>query len=159
MRHIQHALVRFGIVAATLAVASVPTQAQDASPVFGPVGIAFGQTLRVNVVNLSNTDSPPDPCKVQVNFVNAAGQTLKTVSFGVDNGQIGWANITWLEASQARGSVNTDSSQRQVLRPVLGALPPCRAITAEVFETASGKTNVYIPPVFLPAVQSNTVGQ
>src|SRR5436305_1210938 len=45
---------------------------------FGMVGITRGQTMRLNVVNLTppdpNRQFPPDPCRVLLSFRDATGQ-------------------------------------------------------------------------------------
>ena len=158
-----HAVLRFAMAAAALA-AAIPANAQSATPVFGVINVSLGETLRVNVVNLNDPAVPPDPCHVQINYLNADGVIVKTASLMVNNGQIGWANINYLEASKVPPTVNVDSPLRLALRPVVNISPPdpCRAVTAEIYETVSGRTSQYIPPMFLPAVQTNAnspVGQ
>ncbi len=138
-------------------------KAADISPsaVFSAANIVVGETLRVNIVNLGDPASPPDPCNVQITFVNVNGQTLKTANVSVSVGSIGGATINFLEASQAKVTATTvaESAQRQVIRPVISLSPPdpCRAVmSAEVYDTISGRTSQYIPSIFLPAVQTTT---
>jgi hypothetical protein len=156
-------LVRTVMAFVTLS-ATGAMKAADISPsaVFSAANIVIGETLRVNIVNLGNPTSPPDPCNVQINFVNAAGQTLKTSNVTVNVGSIGGATINFLEASQAKVPTATvaESVMRQVIRPVISLSPPdpCRAVmSAEVYDTISGKTSQYIPSIFLPAVQTTPV--
>ena len=152
----QNAVLRIVIATAALAAAALPAKAQDAMPVFGAINIAYGETLRVNIANLNDPAAPPDPCHVQINFLNADGVNVRTASLTINNGQIGWVNLNFGDASRFRPTVNVDSPLRVALRPVANTLPPpCRAITAEIYETDSGRTSQYIPPIFLPAVQTN----
>jgi len=152
----QNVVLRFALAAAAVAALRTPLKAQDGMPVFGAISITAGETLRVNVVNTADPAVPPDPCGVQINYINADGVTIKTANFTVNNGQIGWGNINYSEATHSRATVNIDSPLRQVLRPVINYLaPPCRVATAEVYETVSGRSTQYVPPMFLPAVQTN----
>src|SRR3989442_1260899 len=59
----------------------MPTAVEDQAR-FGMVGITRGQTMRLNVVNLSNPPDPdkqvpPDPCRVVLSFRSAAGQPIR----------------------------------------------------------------------------------
>ena len=135
---------------------------------FGMVGITPGQTMRLNVVNLTpppdpDTNGVPPPCRVLLSFRNADGQP-----FTDNNGQpVG--RVVELQAGQsafldlnadlfsAAPSTNGDAASgplRLQLRPfarVLNAPPdpekqyppgPCRA-TMEVFDNTSGRTSIF----------------
>ena len=138
-----------------------PADAQiDPPAVFTAASISIGQTLSVNIVNLGGPSTvPPGPCNVQITFVNANGQTVKTSSVSVEVGHFGWATVNFAEANQARVTVVADSPLRQVLRPVISVLPPdpCRVVmSAEIYETLTGRTNLYLPAVQLPVEQPTT---
>jgi len=52
---------------------------QPDPPGFGFIGVTPGETLRLNVSNITAAgprNSPPDPCKVELTFVDAAGVEL-----------------------------------------------------------------------------------
>ncbi len=103
-------VLRMAMAMAALAGAAISLRAQEATPVSASLTSPSGETLRVNVANLSDPATPPDSCNVQVNFVNADGLTVKTtVNINVNNGQFGWANINHLEASRGRATANLDS--------------------------------------------------
>jgi len=126
--------------------------------VFSVANIVLGETLRVNIVNLGDSTVPPGPCDVQVNFVNTGGVTVKSSQININVGQVGWATINFLEASQATNGATV--APRQVLRPVISLIPPgpCRVVmSAEVYENITGRTSQYILPMFVPAVQGSTV--
>ncbi|HTR38642.1 MAG TPA: hypothetical protein VMH80_22205 [Bryobacteraceae bacterium] len=138
-----------------------PADAQiDPPAVFTAASISLGQTFGVNIVNLGGPSTvPPGPCNVQITFVNANGQTVKSSSLSIDVGHIAWATVNFLEASQARVTAVADSPLRQVLRPVISVVPPdpCRVVmSAEIYETLTGRTNLYLPAVQLPMEQSTT---
>ena len=71
------ALVATGAVWQIRRVHAMPTAVEDQAR-FGMVGLTRGQTLRLNVVNLtqpnSNGQYPPDPCRVVLSFRNDSGQ-------------------------------------------------------------------------------------
>jgi hypothetical protein len=133
---------------------------------FGMVGIAHGQTMRLNVVNLSppdpNRQYPPDPCRVVLSFRNADGQPF-TNNDGqpirrVVELQAGESAFLDLNADAfAPPSTNADvapAPARLQLRPfvrVLASPPdpnkqlppdPCRA-SMEVFDNTSGRTSIF----------------
>ena len=136
---------------------------QPDPPGLGMVGIAQGQTLRINVVNtaLPNPDFPPDPCRVTLNFRNADGEIFRNG----DGNPI--TRTILLQAGRSTSlELNADDFQREAngmrlqLRPVARVqqsdgnrnLPPDPCIpTAEVFNNANGRTQFLIS--YLPAVQ------
>ena len=70
------ALAATGAVWQIRSVHAIPPPDPDRS--FGMVGLTHGQTMRLNVVNLSppdpNRQLPPDPCRVLLSFRNAVGE-------------------------------------------------------------------------------------
>ena len=139
MHTTNNVMIRTVIAMAAFAAAVVPVKAETfPTPWFPAANITFGETLRLNVVNLGDPTVPPDPCNLQINFVNASGQSVKTSNISVNPNQIGWANVNFLEASQAKVTVAADSAVRQVLRPVITVIPPgpCRVVMSlEVYES------------------------
>jgi hypothetical protein len=136
------------------------------------VGITRGQTMRLNVVNLTDPPEPdrqlpPDPCRVVLSFRNAQGQPFRN-----SDGQIIRRTVE-LQAGESafldlNGDLfggpptNADTARVRVqLRPFVRVLfsptdpdrqlppDPCRA-TMEVFDNASGRTSLFsagfIPP-------------
>jgi hypothetical protein len=85
-----HRLAVAGVIAVALAVGALSQRAgafnpQPDPPGYGMIGIADGQTARLNVVNLGvpdpTTGVPPDPCRMRLQFVDADGNVL--VSRGI----------------------------------------------------------------------------
>ena len=124
---------------------------QPDPPGFGMVGIAEGQTARLNVVNLGNADPlhPPDPCRVELQFFDADGNAIAGSRARVRPGQAVSLDYvaSFVPADIATGAV---VAARAEIRPAVntdtGLLPPqCRA-TVEIFDNSTGRTGVFIPP-------------
>ena len=131
----------------------------QADPPFGMVGITPGQTLRLNIVNLTlPTDPggvPPGPCRVVLSFRDANGRP-----FSDSNGQVvrrvvelqgGQSDFLDLNADLFGGGGSTNGDTRLQLRPFVRVtqvpgdqIPPgpCRA-TMEVFDNPSGRTSIF----------------
>lgn len=139
---------------------------QPDPPGFGLVGITFGQSIRVNVVNTAEPDPniPPDPVRVVINFRNAAGNLFRN-----NEGQP-IRRIALLPAGASTFlELNADDFPRDVtglrlqIRPDVriqqpngnGLIPPDPIIpTTEVFNNATGRTQFVVNA--LPAVQRAT---
>jgi hypothetical protein len=124
---------------------------QPDPPGFGMVGIAEGQTARLNVVNLGNADpqSPPDPCRVELQFFDADGNPIAGSRVRVKPGQA--ASLDYV-ATFVPTNVVTDAvtPARAEIRPAVNTdtgllAPQCRA-TVEIFDNSTGRTAVFIPP-------------
>ncbi len=129
---------------------------QPDPPGYGMVGITEGQTIRINVVNTNEPDSnlPPDPCRVVLNFRDANGELFRN-----SDGQP-VRRIVLLPAGQStfldlNGDVFARGGRIQ-LRPVAcvqqadgnGNFPPDPCIpTVEVIANASGRTQFTLPAV------------
>jgi len=152
------------IAVLTLASALLPAPgaAQDVNPVaarlmlhFTPATLQRGQSARVNLVNLTNPpdpDVPPDSCRVQVRFFNAAGGQVGGVhSFALLPGHSattspatdqGLGAVVAAPPSHLRATVNLSN-------PPDPDTPPdsCRiAATFEVFNAGSGQTMFAVSP-------------
>ena len=136
---------------------------------FGMVGITPGQTMRLNVVNLTpppdnDRQYPPDPCRVVLSFRNAQGQPFRN-----SDGQIirrtvelqsGESAFLDLNGDMFGGpSTNADTALLRVqLRPFVRVLvtppepdkqsssDPCR-VTGEVFNNITLQTSFVLPGV------------
>ena len=158
------ALAAMGAVWQIRSVHAIPPP--DPQRSFGMVGITPGQTMRLNVVNLTppdpNRQSPPDPCRVLLSFRNAVGEPF-TNNDGqpirrVVELQAGESAFLDLNADVfAPPSTNADVAPgpaRLQLRPFVRVLTPpdpnrdgfppdpCRA-TMEVFDNTSGRTSIF----------------
>jgi hypothetical protein len=134
------------MAAAMLALGALPAWAQSVNPQFGMVGLASGETLRLNVVAY-----PPNPCVATIGFLNSNGvvpqpEPWKTVSLNPNE-----ADFVDLHAA----ALGLTAGERAELQPVVMLLPgptsvsTCQA-NAEVFSTSTGRTRVYLNPQPLP---------
>ncbi|HXS94042.1 MAG TPA: hypothetical protein VN736_05510 [Candidatus Limnocylindrales bacterium] len=122
------------------------------APDFGVVGVTTFDNLRLNVTNLGGSNGlPPDPCSVELGFIDAAGAMLKSVNGTIEPGHTASITINYREAAAATPSTN--SPQRFNLRPLVTVPPgPCRVVAnAELIDSTTGLTMLSM----LPAVQSN----
>lgn len=138
---------------AVLGVLSRTTKAfnpQPDPPGFGMIGIAEGQTARLNLVNIGTVGIPPGPCRATLEFFDGAGNVLASRRVRVLEG-----NATSLDFELPAVQVNGDATVATPLRaeiraavaPIDNGVPPgpCRA-TVEIFDTATGRTSVLLPP-------------
>jgi hypothetical protein len=120
----------------------------DPVKAYSTIGLALGETLRLDVVNVGGTNGfPPGPCNVQMGFVNAAGVLLKHSNATVPAGEAAFLTLTFAEASAL--TTAADSRTRVNIQPALGTLPPgpCRTVSsAEVFDAILGRTHLYAVP-------------
>jgi hypothetical protein len=123
---------------------------------FGMVGLAFGQTARLNAVNLLLPDPayPPQPCRVTLGFVDARGETFvnRDGTEIVKEVRLMPGHAAFLDMPGGQALVDSRRVQfRAGLEfPAEGQPPdPCRDIVAtlEVVDNLSGRTMVlYQPP-------------
>jgi hypothetical protein len=136
------------LCAAAFAQNTVPQT--DPVKAYSTVGLAPGETLRLDVANIGVTNVvPPGPCNVQMGFVNAAGVLVKSSGVTVPAGHAVFLTLTFEEGSASTTAV--DSRTRVNVRPVLNtsAFPPgpCRTVSsAEVFDAILGRTHLYAVP-------------
>jgi hypothetical protein len=136
--------------------------------VFGMIGLTQGQTIRLNVVNLTpERQLPPGPCRVVLSFLDAGGQP-----FTDSNGQVIQSEVELKAGESAFLDLNGDGfvgpstnggPERLQLRPIArvlqeprGNLPPGPCFpTMEVFDNATGRTSLFAPaqPPGLPIRQ------
>jgi hypothetical protein len=130
---------------------------QPEPPAFGMIGIAPGQTARLNVARVHPPDPglPPGPCRVGLGFVDAeGGLLLPAVQVTLRPGQAAFADI-----ALGRGAVGAGGRMqiRAVFVPPIDPDRPgasrrlareCRDVVAtlEVFDTESQQTQVILSP-------------
>jgi hypothetical protein len=140
---------------------AMPTAVEDQAA-FGMVGLTLGQTVRLNMVNLTPPGPPvrqvpPGPCRVVLSFRDANGRP-----FTDSSGEVVRREVSLQSGESAFLDLNgdlfappsTNGAGRLQLRPFVrvisephnpdGNLPPgpCRA-TMEVFDNATGRTSVF----------------
>lgn len=146
----------------TRAEAQIVPGAPD-QPAFGLVGIARGQSARVNVAignpGLRSGEFPPGPCHVTLGFVNESNQpfTNRRGTPIVADGTVNPGASLSLEI-HSNEVFNAGDGRRKLLRPVVIGdiipdnpdLPagPCPgfAATLEVLDSAAGATSVLYAP-------------
>jgi hypothetical protein len=126
---------------------------QPDPPRFGMVGIAEGQTARLNLVNLYPPGPPvvpPDPCRAELQFLDGDGNVVAARRV-----QLVAGHAAFLDFAPAFVPINTVGDAVAPLRAEIranvvlaaGGVPPgpCRA-TLEIFNNATGRTTVLQPP-------------
>jgi hypothetical protein len=148
----------------------IPTLApQEQVSSFGMVGVASGQTGRLNVVN-SGTQSPaPAACKVRLQLVDEAGEVLKEVT--IDNllpGRAASLDLARPAPSSAdstplrvqmRGVVRTNNQAGPLpLAPAFPVQAGCTLIpTLEVFDNSTGRTAAILSGTQIVAVSETAL--
>jgi hypothetical protein len=121
---------------------------QPDPPGFGMVGIAAGQTARLNIVNLGNGPAAlPPPCRVDLQFFDADGNVLADRAVAVKPGESAALDyVASFVPTNTTDAVVNRAEIRPAVNTATGLLaPPCRT-TVEIFDNATGRTSVFIPP-------------
>jgi len=137
------------VIGAVVFARSVGAFNPQPDPPFGMVGIAQGQTARLNVVNTGSPAAFAPPCRAHLRFFDANGRVLASLRADVEAGQ-----ATFLDFTPNFVPTNTVGDVappgRAEIRPALHAIdgeyaPPCRT-SVEIFDNATGRTSVFVPP-------------
>jgi len=121
---------------------------QPDPPGYGMVGIADGQTARLNIVNIGvpdpTTGVPPDPCRARLQFVDADGSELASRGVAPEMGHAKFLDFTPSFLSTNGGPLRAEI--RAVVLTDNGAPPgPCR-VTLEIFDNVTGRSDIVLPP-------------
>ncbi len=123
----------------------------DPPKVFGIFGITPADVIRLHVTNVaSEVGLPPGPCRARIGFVAADGTVLKSANVTIADGHSASIDLTFVEA-RAPGAVAVSGHVN--VRPVLNEFPPdpCfTAVSAEVADVNTARTNVYALPQLMP---------
>ncbi len=124
---------------------------QPDPPRFGMVGIAEGQTARLNLVNLIPPGPPdvtPDPCRAKLQFLDGDGNVVASRLVRLEAG-----HAAFLDFAPTFVPVNTVGDVAAPVRAEIRAnvelgvagLPPgpCRA-TLEIFDNTTARTTVFV---------------
>lgn len=109
------------------------------TPQLGLVGLALGQTVRLNVVAF-----PPDPCFGVLRFLDSHGTPVPTPDMPV----AGQAAFLDLHAAL----LGLQPGQRAEVQPIVLLVDSASAcqVTVEVYATATGRTRAVLQPQPLP---------
>ncbi len=125
---------------------------QPDPPRFGMVGIAEGQTARLNLVNLgipTATGLPPGPCRAHLKFFDGDGNLLASRPVDLKPGEAAFLDFVPSFVPPVNGTdlAPLRAEIRGAVRPDDDLLaPPCKA-TVEIFDNATGRTSIlYAPP-------------
>ncbi len=113
-------------------------------PAFGIVNIVSSQAVRLNVVCSKHgvNGAPPDPCRGTLMFHDAVGNDIQTQEYFLQPG-----HSMSLRQGFEPGDV---AAIHMIINPCVIPSPnnQGRAIpSVEVFDTTSGKTEVYVSPI------------
>jgi len=107
---------------------------------FGPVGLTFEQTARLNVVAL-----PPQPCFGTIGFIDTSGNPIGSpMPVSLTANQATFADLTGLQAGIALGSERPEVIG--VFTPSPTTAPGVCIPSVEVFDQLSGYTRVLVLP-------------
>jgi hypothetical protein len=143
-----------------LFVVTIAASAQTNSAVqtFGMVGIAGGQTARLNVLNVGGAGQATQ-CLTSLIFVDDQGTALRTNTITVLPGRSASLDLV------ANTDLSLGANERRQIRAVVAQVPavaPAACVlapTLEIFNPSTGRTSIVmvnttpIPQVPLPAVQ------
>ncbi|MGF6660888.1 hypothetical protein QF000_002533 [Paraburkholderia atlantica] len=130
--------------------------------IFGTAGMVNGEAARISVTNIADAAPPSNkPCRAELSFVDAAGNTLVNADALPYLSQVTLAAGTSATLTFPAPGNATGPANRITFRPVvrqltsgngIGATPGCLlAATHEIFSTTSGVTLVAQPQdPFLP---------
>ena len=137
----------------------------------GMVGLAFGQTARLNVVNVGAATPSPIPCVLVLAFQDADGRILKQMFVSVMAGKAAQLDLTLSDIDgKARDQGREVNATRVQIRgigynPLLSpgsAIPQplsCNLVpTLEVFDTVTGRTAVIVTDFRTPSSSTPTPG-
>lgn len=138
----------FGVAAGVLVVGAawarlVAFDPQPDPPAFGVVSITPDQTIRLNAVCSEHgvKGTPPDPCRAELMFHDAAGNVLASKIVRLRPGQSTSLDYTI--------GVRTDALQRAGIVPCVLPDPEHGRVlpTTEVFDNTNGQTVLVVNPV------------
>jgi len=142
----------FALTATGLFAQTSPAPLVQETVTTGMIGIAEGQTARLNTLNPGVT--PPTlgvVCSALLTYVDGQGTVLKSAVVSVNPGKSVWLDLF------SNGDLGLAADQRRQIRATITVPPilppagsttlpaPCSLIgTLEIFDTLSGKTQVVL---------------
>jgi len=119
-------------------------------PPFGMIGIAQGQTARINLVNTTSPDAAlfAPPCRARLRFLDSDGNVLTHMRAEVAAGHSTFLDYSPASTNLGDVAVPLRAEIRAAATFDNNQVPPdpCR-VNLEIFENATGRTTVlYAPP-------------
>jgi len=136
----------------------------------GMVGLAFGQTARLNVVNVGAATPSPIPCVLVLAFQDADGRILKQMFVSVMAGKAAQLDLTLSDSDGKASDQGREVNARVQIRgigynPLLSPgsgtpqPPSCNLVpTLELFDTVTGRTAVIVTDFTTPSFSTPTPG-
>lgn len=123
----------------------------DPPKVFGIFGITPVDVIRLHVTNVAGElGLPPGPCAARIGFVSGDGTVLKMANVTIADGHSASIDLKFPEANAPGAAA---SAVHVNVRPVFNTLPPdpCfTAVSAEVADVNTARTNIYALPQLIP---------
>jgi hypothetical protein len=125
---------------------------QPDPPRFGMVGIAEGQTARLNLVNLLTPGAatvPPGPCRAELQFLDGDGNVVVSRLVRLEAGHAAFLDFAPTFSPPINNVGDVAAPLRAEIRAnvelgVAGIPPgPCRA-TLEIFDNVTARTSVFV---------------
>jgi hypothetical protein len=124
----------------------------DPPALFGMIGVTPADTMQINVVNVDIAGIPPGPCKVNMRFLDNAGNILKQQVVTVKPTQAASLDLTGIEAG---GGFRTEVHPALIMSSSNGV--GCSPVgSVEVFNSNSGETTLLAHPIYIPVQQAST---
>ncbi|WP_321472213.1 hypothetical protein [uncultured Paludibaculum sp.] len=126
---------------------SLPAQFSSKVDTFGMVGVANGQTVRLNVLNMGLQSTEPPTCLISLLFLNDQGEVLKTKTVDVRP-----THSTYLDLDADTDLLLAANERRQIRGLIIplsadpggmGAACPLLP-TLELFDRSTGKTSLIL---------------
>ena len=134
------------VAAAVMLVQSTPTRAAGkgmVSATTGIVGLASGETARLNVLNASDLVSVhPEPKRVDLKFVDSTGTVLGESTQTVAPGQAVFFDLP----AMTTGPMDVTGGRMEIRGVVTPGSSPCVS-TLEIFDSRTGRTSAVIPGI------------
>lgn len=120
---------------------------QTTAAVFGFVGVAFGQTAQLNVVNVHPPD-PVTPVEIEIRIINRAGNILTRSRVRLGSGQSAKLQID-PRLFVPDGSRLELRALVMIKHPPEGFNPKLVVSTLEIISNDTGETSVFMDPASL----------
>jgi hypothetical protein len=144
---------------AALVISSEAADQTNERPIyFGSVGLASGQTARLNIISVGDPNIiAPGPCRVGLSFLDARGIIINdrngrpmSAQLDVSQGASGFFDMS-AGAIIINGRVQYRALVSLPPAPTDGSVDPCSNVvpTLEVFDQKTGRTTLFLHPALI----------